>query len=163
MGLTEVMPMARTTATAVCLLLLPACDSNPSAPSPSVPDVTGRYSGRVMRAGFSVQQAATWPSLRVQVRQAGSQVEITGNLTNVVGIFQGPLPRITGQIDEAGVFTAQPPVGAAATVDLGFCVGDITTTSLTVRFSSNAAEWVEWADAGDCGDQRYSGTLGRLP
>lgn len=158
------MPVTRILPAAALLLPLLACGGSPSAPSSSVPDVSGKYAGTVMRdeqplPGF----VGTWPALQIDVWQEASQVEIRGELISVTGFSRASLPRITGRVDEAGVFTPQPLAGAASTVDLGFCGSDTTTTNLTVRFSSRAAEWVEWAATGECGDQRYSGTLMREP
>ena len=161
-GLEEGMHVARTLVAAALLLPLLACDGSPSAPSPSVPDVFGKYAGTVKR-DEQPDTFGAWPALEIDVRQAASQVEITGELISVTGFSRASLPRIVGRVDKAGRFTPQPLAGAASTVDLGFCGSDTATTSLTVQFSSRAAEWMEWAATGDCGDQRYSGTLMREP
>lgn len=153
----------RTMAATALLLPLLACGGSPSAPSPSVPDVSGKYAGRVMRDEQPLVVSGAWPALQIDVQQEASHVEITGELISVTGFPRGSLPRIVGRVDEAGAFTPQPLAGAASTVDLGFCGSDTTTTRLTVQFSSRAAEWVEWAATGECGDQRYSGTLMREP
>lgn len=155
--------MTRALAVAALLLSLLACGGSPSAPSPLAPDVSGKYAGRVMRDGTPLVLSEAWPALQIEVRHEASRVEITGDLVSVTGFIRDSLPRIVGRVDEAGAFTPQPLAGAASTVDLGVCGSDTTTTSLTVRFSSRSAEWVEWAATGECGDQRYSGTLMREP
>lgn len=156
------MPVTRILPAAALLLPLLACGGSPSAPSPSVPDVSGKYAGTVKRDEQPVSFGA-WPGLQIDVRQEASRVEITGELISVTGFSRASLPKIAGRVDESGAFTPQPLAGAASTVDLGFCGNDTTTTSLTVRFSNRAADWVEWAATGECGDQRYSGTLTRAP
>ena len=82
------MPVTRILPAAALLLPLLACGGSPSAPSSSVPDVSGKYAGHghAGRATPLVLSEA-WPALQIDVRQEASRVEITGELISVTGFI----------------------------------------------------------------------------
>lgn len=141
------------------VVLLPACDSSPAAPTTTqYPDVAGTYSGplvaeAVLEAGLTQTLNGT---MRIVVTQSGPEVTVSGSFT-LLGETE-EIPPYTGRINEAGEFTFPDDIFEDGALNNSDC-GEITVTSMSIAFSSDTATFTYASETAACGDFNFRATM----
>lgn len=143
----------------ILLFLIAACDSSPAAPSSTrIPDVAGAYTGTLSIRSSTLGPLGEDLDVRFVVRQAGSQLTLSGSAS-----FDGQtaqLPAITGVVNSTGSFTFTGG-GEDANILHDRRCGELAPAGGSITFSGRTLRYVETVQSEFCGNIEFSGTLTR--
>lgn len=144
----------------ILLLLTAACDSSPAAPSSTrIPDVAGVYTGALSISSSTLGPLSEDWDARFVVRQAGSQLTITGSVS-----FDGQttqLPPLVGAVNSTGSFRFIAGGDGNADISRDRNCGELAPAGGSITFSGRTLRYVQTIQSEFCGDIEYSGTLTR--
>ena len=139
--------MRRSALCVIVTLAVSACDGNaPSAPSPNIPSVTGRYAGNATLASPELDKRVTCPA-STSVTQSGKTVSIAAIvLTGECGSISIPVGQVTidatGAIDGRASGSFNEPgcgtydyVGTGGFIDREFRISMSATSSSCYPFN----------------------------
>ena len=141
----------------VCLALVACGEESPTAPStPQIPQVAGTYTGSLTLTALATGQRIPG-SARMVVRQAGSQLTISGSIT-MLGLTT-QITAVTGTINATGYFSLTSG-GFTGTVDAGEC-GRLRPLNASLTFAGSTAEYIENLSSTGCGNFQVTASLTR--
>lgn len=141
----------------LCSALVACGKETPTSPStPQIPQVAGTYNGQLTLTALATGERFIG-SAQMVVRQAGSQLTVSGSMT-ILGLTT-QLSAVTGTINATGFFTLTGG-GFTGSVDAGEC-GRLRPLTASLTFSGRTANYVETAETDFCGTFQLTADLTR--